>query len=202
MAHHTQLRQRIAQEAARIMAEQGIRDFSQAKRKAAERIGVAENSQLPSNEEIESALAEHLRIFHGESQPYRLKQLRETALRAMQLLDRFQPRLVGPTLKGTADAHSPVNLHLFASQPEEVSWYLLEQNIPHETGERRYRGKPPLSYPMYSFIAGDVVVELTVFPLDGIRHAPPSPVDGRPIKRVNIEAVRRLLAEPDHHIAG
>lgn len=184
------------------MAEQGVRDFSLAKRKAAERIGCAEKNQLPTNEEIETALAEHLRIFHGDSQPFRLKHLRETAVRAMQLLDPFQPRLVGPTLKGTADDHSPINLHLFATQPEEVSWYLQEQRIPHEMGERRYRGKPPLIYPMYSFIAGDVVVELTVFPLDGIRHAPPSPVDGRPIKRANIEAVRRLLGEPDHHIAG
>lgn len=184
------------------MVEQGIRDFALAKRKAAAQLGVSDPRLLPDNHEIELAQAEYLRLFYGDSQPQRLRHLRETALRAMQLLQRFDPRLVGPTLKGTADDHSPVNLHLFATQPEEVSWFLMEQKIPHEEGERRYPGKPPRSYPMFSFMAGDVVVELTVFPLDGIRQAPPSPVDGRPIKRATMEAVRRLLAEESDHPLG
>lgn len=179
------------------MVEQGVRDFSFARRKAAERLGVVETRQLPSNGEIEVALGEYLRIFHADTQPQRLRHLRETALRAMQLLRRFEPRLVGPALKGTADDHSPVNLHLFAAQAEEVSWFLMEQRIPHDSGERHYGGRAPRSYPLFSFMAGDVAVELTIFPLDGIRQSPPSPVDGRPIKRASEEAVRRLLAEGD-----
>jgi hypothetical protein len=193
MSRHDPLRQRVAQEAARLMVEQGIRDFSLAKRKAAERVGATLRQQLPENGEIEEALAEYLRIFYPESQPQRLRHLRETALRAMKLLERFEPRLVGPTLKGTVDQHSPVNLHLFALQPEEVSWFLLEQRIPHDTAERRYPGKPQQHYPLFSFMAGDVQVELTVFPIDGLRQAPKSPVDGRPIKRASLESVRRLL---------
>jgi len=177
------------------MVEQGIRDFSLAKRKAAERVGATLHQHLPDNAEIELAVAEYLRIFHPESHLRRLKHLRQTALRAMKLLQRFDPRLVGPVLKGTADQHSSVNLHLFAHQPEEVSWFLMEQNIPHDTSERRYPGKPPQSYPLFSFMAGDVQVELTVFPIDGLRQAPKSPVDGRPIKRADMEAVRRLLEE-------
>ena len=193
MSRQDPLRQRVAQEAARLMVEQGIRDFSLARRKAAERIGITLRQQLPENGEIEEALAEYLRIFYPDSQPQRLRHLRETALRAMKLLQRFDPRLVGPTLKGTADQHSPVNLHLFAQQPEEVRWFLMEQRIPHDTSERRYPGKPQQSFPMFSFMAGDVQVELTVFPIDGLRQAPKSPIDGRPIKRANMEAVRKLL---------
>jgi hypothetical protein len=193
MSRHDPLRQRVAQEAARLMVEQGIRDFSLARRKAAERVGVTQRQQLPENEEIEAAQAEYLRIFYPESQPQRLRHLRETALRAMKLLQHFEPRLVGPALKGTADQHSPVNLHLFAQQPEEVSWFLLEQRIPHDTSERRYPGKPQQRYPLFSFMAGDVQIELTVFPIDGLRQAPRSPVDGLPIKRANLEAVRKLL---------
>lgn len=189
------LRWRIAQEAARLMVEQGIRDFGLARRKAAERLGIGERHLFPDNREIEQAQLEHLRIFHADTQPQRLRHLRQTALRAMLLLERFAPRLVGPTLKGSADQHSPVNLHLFASQPEEVSWFLMEQRIPHDTSERHYPGKPPRSYPLFSFMAGDVQVELTVFPLDGMRHSPPSPVDGRPIKRADTKAVQKLLEE-------
>ena len=62
------LRRALAQEAARIMAEHGIRDFLIAKRKAAERMGVSDVAAvLPRNVEIEEALAEYQRLFGGES---------------------------------------------------------------------------------------------------------------------------------------
>ena len=50
------LRRALAQEAARIMAEHGIEDFLQAKRKAADRLGVNDVAVLPKNVEIEEAL--------------------------------------------------------------------------------------------------------------------------------------------------
>ena len=61
------LRRALAQEAARIMAEHGIEDFLQAKRKAADRLAVHEVSVLPSNVEIEAALRAHQRLFGGDS---------------------------------------------------------------------------------------------------------------------------------------
>ena len=51
-------RQHMAQLAARLMAEQGIRDFRVAKQKAAQHLGIdVRNSILPRNTEIEAALA-------------------------------------------------------------------------------------------------------------------------------------------------
>ena len=61
------LRRALAQEAARVMIEQGIRDFLFAKRKAAERFGVTDSAVLPKNTEIEAALREHQRLFGGEA---------------------------------------------------------------------------------------------------------------------------------------
>lgn len=43
------LRNAIAQEAARLMAEHGIQDFLVAKRKAAERLQVFDRALLPKN---------------------------------------------------------------------------------------------------------------------------------------------------------
>ena len=48
-----QLRAALAQEAARIMSEQGIDDYGLAKRKAAERFGATDIAVLPKNTEIE-----------------------------------------------------------------------------------------------------------------------------------------------------
>ena len=73
-------RQRVAQEAARLMSEHGIRDYHQAKLKAAERMGVDDEQALPRNREIEQALRERQRIFHGHEQPQALRRRREAAL--------------------------------------------------------------------------------------------------------------------------
>jgi len=190
-----QLRRALAQEAARIMSEQGIDDFLLAKRKAAERFGVGDASVLPKNTEIASALAEHHRLFDANNHQDALLHLRRTALQAMLLLREFDPRLVGPVLVGTASAYSEINLHLFAEQPESVAMRLLEQGIPHEVAERRLRYEPTrvVAYPAFRFVAGKQPIDAVVFPIDGIRQAPASPVDGRPMRRGAVAEVKELL---------
>ncbi|HEY8682306.1 MAG TPA: hypothetical protein VIM06_03985, partial [Rhodanobacter sp.] len=79
-------RLRIAQEAARLMSEHGIRDFHHAKLKAAERLGILDTQALPRNLEIEQALREHQRLFLASSQPELLRQRREAAVEAMRFL--------------------------------------------------------------------------------------------------------------------
>ena len=190
-----QARQQLAQEAARFMIEGGIRDFGMAKRKAAERLGLSQTRNLPNNREIEQARAEYLSIFQPESQPQRLRELRETAVRAMEMLEEFSPRLVGPVLAGTADQHSPVYLHLFSDTPEQLDLFLNDRGIPFEHDERRVRSVPDKqhSYPMCRIVANDIVVEITVFPVKGQRQAPLSPVDGRPMRRADRHEVQALL---------
>ena len=191
-----QLRRALAQEAARIMAEQGIDDYLLAKRKAAERLGVADASVLPRNTEIELALAEHHRLFDGNRHSSALADLRRVALRAMRLLKEFQPRLVGPVLSGSASEHSEINLHLFADSAEQVGLALMEQGIPHQVAQRRLRYEPGriVNYPAFKFVAGQQPIDAVVFPLDGIRQSPASPVDGKPMPRGDAAEVEHLLA--------
>lgn len=190
------LRMALAQEAARIMSEQGIDDYRLAKRKAAERLGATDIAVLPKNTEIEAALAAHHRLFEGDKHPSALESARRTALQAMRLLQKFQPRLVGPVLSGTASAHSEVNLHLFADGAESVALYLMEQGIPYEIAERRLRYEPDrlVSYPVVRFVAGNREIDAVVFPIDGIRQSPSSPVDGRPMRRADNGELQSLLA--------
>ena len=101
----------LAQEAARIIVEQGIDDYRIAKIKAAERMGLSNRGSLPGNREIEAAVGEHLKLFGRETHVDLLQSMRRAALSAMEILAAFSPRLVGPVLNGTAAANSPVNLH-------------------------------------------------------------------------------------------
>jgi hypothetical protein len=195
-AQSENLRRALAQEAARIMAEHGIRDFLLAKRKAAERLGVDERSAvLPKNVEIETALAEYQRLFGGESHVESLYAQRLAALHAMRYLREFEPRLVGSVLSGTATEHSDIQLHLFADYPESVAIKLLDEGIPHDVTEKRVKmnAERILAYPGVRFEIDEQAVEATVFPTDGIRQAPVSPVDGKPMRRANTFEVEALL---------
>jgi len=187
----------IAQEAARAIAEEGVRDYALAKRKAAARLGVRDlHGNLPSNVEIEAALEERQRLFGGASHGGDLARLRRAAVAAMRLFQHFEPRLVGPVLTGTATAHDLVQLHLFTDSPEQVSIMLLGLGIPHEELERRLKRSAGghVVAPTLRFVAGEVAVEAIVFEYDGLREAPVSLVDGKPMRRANLREVEALLA--------
>ena len=188
-------RQMLAQEAARIICEQGIQDYRLAKIKAAERLGMRARGSLPGNPEIEQAVSEHLQLFGRESHTDLLHTLRRAAISAMELLDPFTPRLVGPVLHGTAGAASAVNLHVFADSPEQVALTLSERRVQNRPFERRVKSRRNESRlcAAFRFAVEEAAIEATVFPYDGIRQAPISPIDGKPMRRADSRAVRKLL---------
>ena len=188
-------RQVLAQEAARIIVDHGIRDYRVAKQKAAERLGVGSRGALPGNAEIEAAVAEYLQIFGGESHNDLLRLMRTAALSAMELLTEFSPRLVGPVLIGTADENSAVNLHLFTDSPEMVAMEIGDMGISFRPYERRLksrRGQVEM-YPGFEFSHRNETIQATVFPVDGIRQAPMSPIDSKPMRRMDSDGVQALL---------
>ena len=189
------LRRAVAQEAARVMSEHGVRDFLFAKRKAAERFGIVDGSLLPRNIEIEEALQEYQRLFGGESHVESLLAQRLVALDVMRRLRDFQPRLVGPVLAGTATQHDDVLLHAFAERVETLSLRLMDQGIPFEVGERRVRLTPErvVQQPALRLEVDGQPVEIVVFQVDGIRQSPVSPVDGKPMRRADAADVAALL---------
>ncbi|HKJ94449.1 MAG TPA: hypothetical protein VKA32_02335 [Gammaproteobacteria bacterium] len=188
------MRERLVQEAARIMAEEGITDYHLAKRKAAGRLGAADTRNLPQNREIQEALVEYQRLFGGAQRMHRLRRILETALEAMDFLERFRPRLVGAVLDGTAGEYSDLHLHVFADTPEELLLFLMDHDIPFDTDERRYRFDSDYEFrPVYRFMAGDIPVDLTLFDERGLRHPPRSKVDGQPMRRAGRDAVKDML---------
>jgi hypothetical protein len=192
------LRDRVAREAARLLAEGGAANLQQAKLKAAERLGVAEARLLPSNQDVEQALLEYQRLFQPDSIETRLTRLRETAVSAMRLLAEYSPRAVGPVVTGVMTEQAGVCLHLYCDTPEEVRLKLDDTGIPHELSERRWRqaGREQAQewVPVLSFIAGEVPVELVVLPERARRQPPPAGGDGRALVRMDREALEQALA--------
>ena len=191
-------RRRIAVEAARLISEGGLRDYGQAKRKAAERLGLFDEISLPNNREIEDALREHQRLFHAEDQATSLRRLREVAREAMRFFAPFEPRLVGAVLEGTADEHSAVCLHLYSDQSYEVEALLHERGIPFEAQTRRLRldRDTARDFPVLLFSADDAAVDLTVLPYDLLRQAPLDRISEKPMQRATQAMLDALLEAP------
>lgn len=198
-----QLRQLIAQQAARMMAEDGISDYAYAKKKAGRQVGAVDNDVLPSNAEIEEELKLYNALFLSEEQPENLRMLRINALFTMQLLERFNPYLTGAVLDGTAGLGTETHIHLFADSLKDVEMFLLNQDIPFQTNEKSYRvmndgkrdkkGDNRKKVPVFSLEMSTGIIKLSVFEVDEIRTPTKRAADGSNAERADITDLQLLL---------
>ena len=197
------IRQLIAQQAARMMAEDGINDFAYAKKKAGKQLGVSEASVMPTNAEIEDEIRLYHEIYNADEQPLELAKLRQAALMTMQLFERFNPHLTGSVLDGSAGKFSQTNIHLFADSAKDVEMFLLNQQIPYESNEKSYRvsDKPSKdkkekvrkTVPVFTLETELGLQKLSVFDVDDMRVAVKRTVDGSNAERLDIAGVQALL---------
>jgi hypothetical protein len=192
------MRTRIAAAAARIMAEDGIDDFALAKRKAARQLGAADSEALPANDEVEIELRAYRALYQPLEHAERIAELRRVALDAMRALERFNPYLTGPVLKGTAGPYAEIELQLFPESAKEVEIFLLERRIAYTTHEgRRFSGDRAHAMSVLSLTWEKTPVRLSVFDPRDERVALKSSLAGRVMDRAGIPEVDALLRDGD-----
>jgi hypothetical protein len=188
-------RAHLAHLAARLMAEEGIDDYAQAKRKAARQAGRADCRWLPDNEEIEAALKTY-RELYKKQHPAELRYLRERAIEFMSEFAQFAPHLTGSVLTGTAGKFADIQLQLFAESAKAVELYLLNKGISYATDSvRLYIGDMPFEAAVISYEKDAVTIRLTLLSPRELRSRIKTSTGGRPLERANKEAVELLLAQ-------
>ena len=189
-----QLRESIAHLAARLMAEDGIEDYAQAKRKAARQIGAPDARQMPNNDEIDTQLKLYRELYqNGHSG--QLRQLRELALTIMQELAIFNPYLIGSVLRGSAGKYAVIQLQLFSDSAKSVEHYLLDHDIRYRSSETRlYAGDMPLIAPGLIFERNGYDIHLILLSPRDLRLLLKTSVAGKPIERAKADAVAALIA--------
>lgn len=197
------IRQMIAQQAARMMAEDGVHDYAYAKKKAGRQLGFSENSVLPTNAEIEEEIRLYHEIYNADEQPTELERLRKAALMTMQLFERFNPRLTGSVLDGTAGKFAQTEIHLFADSAKEIEIFLLSQQIPFESSEKSYRisDKPSKdkkekvrkTVPVFTLETELGLQKISVFEFDDLRVATKKTSDGSNAERADIAELKELI---------
>lgn len=151
-----QTRARIADLAARLIAEHGIRDYGLAKRKAARQLALPEGHALPSNEEIDQALIERQSLYEPAEQALRLTQLRTEAMEVMQVFERFAPILTGGVASGAVSEYSDIELDIQADSSKDFEQFLINGGIDFKILDRNGQ----MAYLIYAQPA-DVLVRLS-----------------------------------------
>jgi hypothetical protein len=117
--------------AARLVVEEGM-EYGAAKRKAARPYG--KRAELPSDEQVEDAVREHIEIFCADTQPAELQALREVAALWMARMAAYRPHVSGAVWRGTATRLSTVRLDLYCDDPKAAVITLINAGEDFDSG--------------------------------------------------------------------
>jgi hypothetical protein len=196
------LRGVIAAEAARLMYEEGVKQYFTAKRLASKRIFGRVGGRrmryrpqdLPSNGEIRDALLVLAEYAEGAGRTRRLFAMRVVALRAMRALEGFEPRLIGSVSTGHIRRGSDVDLHVFTDDEDALIDHLRALDWKWETERVTILKGGEIREFLHVHVRDVFELELTVYERRELRFRPRSSTDGKPIVRVKPGALEALLA--------
>ena len=200
MRQPDKIRDLIACEAARLMYEDGVREYRDAKRKAAKRFGpekaLSLGSHLPTNAEIHEEFARLLSEKEEGLVPERLLRLRLAALSYLELFAEFSPYLVGSVLSGAVTSQSDIDIHLFADSIEEVEHLLDRRGVDFETETVPIRKGGKITDYTHIYLEDDgVVIECSVYPAEEKNNRTVSSITGKPMQRASLKQLKIIIAQ-------
>lgn len=186
--------QRVAEEAARLMVDGIESEYLQAKERALLMLGMTGKERLPSNREVRQWIGRLSRLDLGEEGvKRRLAAMRAIALELLAELDEFDPYLIGSTLSGEIREHSDIDLHAYCCHFEEIKERLIDsgyEDVEEELVENR-KGK----FVHLRWQEGEFPVEISIYPWSEREIVPLSSVTGKPMKRVDLRGLERMMRE-------
>lgn len=196
------VRAQITMEAARLMYEEGVKQYFTAKRMAAKRLfgRVAGRrahyrpADLPSNGEIRDALLALAELAEGSRRTRRLFAMRVVALEAMRALAPFEPRLIGSVSTGHIRRGSDVDLQIFTADDGALELHLRALGWHFERERVSIQKFGEIREYLHYHVLDAFPIELTVYDPRELRFRPRSSTDGKPIVRVRIPSLEAMLA--------
>jgi hypothetical protein len=186
------LRHRAAVRAAELMYFEGIKEYLRAKRKAARHLGI---TLYPNNAEIRDELDRIAEACEGPARQERLLDMRSAALEVMEILEEFEPRLIGSVLTGHIKTTSDIDLHAFSDDHERVGNRLLDadHDVEFELVKTK-KGGEFLDFPHYYVSLPEARVEISVYPTGDLKRPQKSSITHKRMERATVSKLRRLIA--------
>ncbi|MFH0897706.1 MAG: nucleotidyltransferase domain-containing protein [Candidatus Bathyarchaeota archaeon] len=110
-------RTKVAEEAAKLLYFNFVEDYKSAKEAACNSLGI---KTLPSNFDVAMKLDELADKIEGKPRSEQLIDLRKIALRIMDELETFKPKLVGSVWRGTSRKGSDIDITVYSERVDTV----------------------------------------------------------------------------------
>ena len=187
----------VAHEAAVLLYSGLEKEYLQAKKRAAKVLNV---SFLPRNREVAEELDSLAEDLEGQTRRNRLIQMRRTALRLMEILAKYRPRLIGSVWRGTATRKSDVDIRVSSDDHRLVEKILRDSGYPvlrtlRKSRQDTLRGKVNTSFHIYLKPSDDFEVEVVAHRLDDSRDVGVCEIYGDLMTGLSIEKLRKTLME-------
>lgn len=188
---HQLVKERVSEEAARLLNEQGVLDYAWARHKAAQRLGIKSERALPELHLIEQAFVDYQQLFRPQDKDCLAQQL-QIVLALMTLLQAFSPRLIGPLTRGVAAPRAQIELFVFADSPKELVFSLMQAKLAWEAEDQQLDANTRTSVYYFNFRQHPCALQL--LPLSARKHPPLDLVTGRRSEGLSLAQLQARLA--------
>lgn len=186
--------QRLAEAAARLMADGVEMEYLNAKQTAMSMLGLSSQSRMPSNRKIKECIGQITQHQLGQTEVRRrLNEMRAIAVAIMSIIEDYDPYLIGSTLTGEIRKSSDIDLHAYCDDYNGLKDHLIffgYEEVDEEVVENS-KG----TFVHLRWTEKDYPVEITIYPWSWRDIVPISSVTGKPMKRAELAAARRLLEQ-------
>jgi predicted nucleotidyltransferase len=189
------VRYKIAREAATLLYFGAAQEYKQAKLKAAKTLG---SNFLPSNLEVAVELDEIADMLEGPARKERLIKMRKEALKIMTILKEYCPILIGSVWRGNIRQGSDIDIALYHDTVDEILNTLKENGFKISKTERTTEtkmGTPESSFHIYVETTSKQTAELVVRNSEEAESRRKCEIFGDEIRGLKIEELERLLNE-------
>ena len=194
MNTNSDLRCKIAKEAATLLYFGAEKEYKQAKLKAARTLGT---HFLPTNCEVAVELDKIAEAHEGPARKERLIQMRKEALRIMKILRAYSPILIGSVWRGTIRQGSDIDIAVYHDVPDEILNFLKSgvKIAKTEWTTVTKRGKTEASFHIYVETSSKQKAEIVVRSPDEEGYRRKCEVFGDELKGLNVQELEWVLKE-------
>jgi len=189
------LRCKVAREAATLLYFGAEKEYKQAKLKAAKTLGT---HFLPANLEVAVELDKIAEAHEGSARQERLILMRKEALKIMKTLRASSPVLIGSVWRGTIRQGSDIDIAVYSDVPDEILDFLKKSGAKISKTEWTTvtkKGKTEASFHIYVETANKQKVEIVVRSSEEASCKRKCEIFGDELKGLNIQELERLLKE-------
>jgi len=191
----TKLRKKVAKEAAFLLYTLQENEYKQAKKRAAQTLGV---HILPSNLEVAEELDKIAGEKEGLSRQERLLQMRGEALKIMKALKDLHPKLVGSVWRGATHKNSDIDITTFSRNTKDVQDRLLKGCFRIAKTEWRSvikQGKRETSFHIHLLLSSNNEAEIVVRDPERMGAQEKCEIYGDTIKGLTYIQLERVLRD-------